>query len=562
MSHAEDYLDFLVEQDKKKGKAINMPQMPARLRTLKPLKTKQGDRGAYEKVAKLIAKATSGEDVEYTEDGLVKVNYSQLGRALNTLDNTPNKRGMGYSSMIYGEAGIGKSAIVEARGISIASTLGRQFIRLDEYLTKFKTIGEFTDNLKDYYIFIDERAAGFDPTMMSGIPDPTSPERRGYLTELPVPWVSVMTTSKDAAGMLFLDELNQANMEVQNSLFSLTNFEERRIGGKYRILGNWRIHCAGNWGEGYSIIPLVPALKERLAPLYLVLDFKGWQDWAVNSKNVNGDLLIHPILMDFLEDNPSKNFYDRPSPDMDPTKRPNPRNLVALSNAIYSQIGNVNDLESIDGEKWREIISSAGILCGKEFGIDFKQFLISNSLVDIDELLQDPSKLINVKGGAAAEGIVTQNISVFKRQLKQQVVTFDNKFNTAKTEEEKEELVNRSLYFMDVINGVFRVEPNTASNIFTVITNKATLPDLKIYRNLLVTYLKGKGDPDSIESSKFVMDLINDIVGEVGGNVKAFTSEDEEGSAVTGSPEAIRKIDKMLGEFLRNLTSGNIPQYI
>jgi hypothetical protein len=561
MSQAESYLHFLVEQDKKKGKTVNAPSMPSRLSTLKPLKKKEGGRGAYEQIKKLVSAADPNEEVEYTEDGLVKVNYGQLYRALNTLDNLPTKRGMGFSSIIYGEAGIGKSSIVEQRGVAAAAALGRTFIRLDEYVAKFDTIEEFKKNLKNYYVFIDERASGFDPSMVAGIPDPTSPEKKGFLTELPVPWVSIMTMSDEAAGMLFLDEINQADANVQNNLFSLTNFEERRIVGKYKIRGDWRIHCAGNWGEGYSIVPLVPALKERLAPYYLILDFKGWQDWAANSKNANGDSLIHPLLMDFIEDDPDKNFYARPTDETDPTKRPNPRNLVALSSAIYTQVGTEASAESVSGDQWREIIASAGALCGKEFGNDFKQFLVSNAVVDVNELLEDPSKLINVKGGRAAEGIVTQNISVFKRNLKQHVVTFDNKFNAAKTDEEKDEMINLGLYYMDVINSVFRVEPSTASNIFTVITNRNTLPDLKIYRNILISALKGKGDN---ESATFVMDLINDIVSEVTGNVKAFTTEEgEEGEATQATnSQAVNKIDQILRKFNQDIASGNIPEYV
>jgi hypothetical protein len=219
MSNTEGYLNILFEQDKMKG---NMPQMPSRFSSLTPLRKKTGDRSTYEKIKKLISAAN--EEVEYTEEGLIKCNYDQLERALDTLDNLPSSRNMGYSAIIYGEAGIGKSAIVESRGKKTAASLGREFIRLTEYIKRFETIEEFKNNLKDYYIFIDERAAGFDASMLSGIPDPTSPERKGYLTELPVPWVSVMTMSEDAAGMLFLDELNQSSMGVQNGLFDLTNF--------------------------------------------------------------------------------------------------------------------------------------------------------------------------------------------------------------------------------------------------------------------------------------------------------------------------------------------------
>lgn len=579
-----EYLDLLVEKKATNEKSVFVE--PERLK-LPPLKSKAGDRGLYKKMAAIIKKSVS--DVEYTEDGLVKVTYLQLDKALDLLDRQPSGRGMGYSAIIYGEAGIGKSAIVAGRGKKMAAALGREFIGLDAYLAKFQTVGEFVDNFKDYYIFIDKRALAFDPTMMTGIPDPTSPERNGYLKELPLPWVSAMTTSKDAAGMLFLDEVNQASLEVQNSLFSLTNFEERTIAGTYDIKGDWRIHCAGNWGDGYSIIPLVPALKERLAPIYLSLDFRGWQAWANKTKNVNNNPIIHPLLMDFIEDDPEVNFYKRPGFDMDPNKKQNPRNLVALSGDMYTLLGD-SDIEEadIDPDLWRQLISQASIHCDREFANNFKQFLYVNSYINPEDILRDPRILIDVDSSEQSEGIVTQNITVFKRNLKHQVIKFDTKFNSAKTDEEKADIVNEALYYVDALNYVFTLSRSTAASIFTIVTNQNTLPDLQIFRSLIISHLEEKGDEESLKQAEFLINLIKAIADEVRNNVGAFKatdvtafirtfSEDEEGyvdlsgikdfSAAEDEeryvdPGVIKTIDQALGQFNINVRMGKIPEYV
>ena len=167
--------------------------------------------------------------------------------------------------------------------------------------------------------------------------------------------------------------------------------------------------------------------------------------------------------------------------------------------------------------------------------------------------------MVNVGKVAAAEGIVTQNISVFKRNLKQLVVTFDNKFNATNTEEEKVELLNLALHYMNGIDKVFTAEPSTASNIFTVITSKLVRPDLLIFRNILVTNLKQRG---LVEDARGVADLINEIINEVGGNVKAFTTAPEEAEESTPTNTSISMIDKILGEFNRDIATGDIPDYV
>lgn len=558
------YLQYLTEAKKGAAGPGATSAMPARPSFIKPIQG-SSDRSLYKQMSDIINAGGGDSDINYTEDGLVELDYNELNLALDVLDELPSSRNLGYSAIIYGEAGIGKSAIISQRGKARAATLGREFIRLTDFIDKHPTAQELKAALPKYFIYIDENAGGMDPAMMSGIPDPTSPERKGYLTELPLPWVSIMTMSDEAAGFLFLDELNQAQDNVQNTLFDITNFDERTIARKYQIKGNWRIHCAGNWGEGYSIFPLVPALKERLAPFLLKLDFEGWSKWANSAKIAGTDNpIIHPVLMDFVADDPSVNFYDRPSGPEDATKRPNPRNLVAASGAIYNIIGAKGDFKGVSKDQWFKIQSAVGSICGKTFEQDFKQFVIANALIDVRDILREPSKL--VKGPGANESQVTQSLAVFKRNLRNHVANFGDQFEAVKTDEQKDELVNLALNYLFVINSIFQVEANTASVLFSAIANKAMMNDLKIYRSIIVTHLREHGNE---EGAKWVVEMIKEIITDVGGNVNAFMGkeegEEEAEDEVTPQkidPAAASKIANILSTFQKQLQSNTLPDYL
>lgn len=563
MSYTTNYLEFLTEQKK----TTPLPNMPARPDWISPVAVKQGDRGSYEQLKKAIDVSKTENGVTYTPDGLVECNYDQLARALDVLDRLPTKRKMGYSAIIYGEAGIGKSALVEARARRMAADLGREFITKDEFINRFQTIQEVKGNLKDYYIFMDERVASFDPSMMSGIPDPTSPEKRGYLTEMPLPWVSLMTMSDEAAGFLFLDELNMADEEVQKALYSLLNFEERRIAGQYLIKGNWRIHSAGNWGEGYNSNPLRLALKERMAPFLLKVDFEGWSAWARSAKIENGQPIIHPILMDFIEEDPSANFYARPSEEHEATKRPNPRNLVALSAAIYTILGYSDNYAKVTSDMWEELIMTAGSICGQQFGDDFKQFLISNSIIDVTEILNEPGTLVKTKGSNEDE--IIQRLGVFKRNFKNFVLTFDDKYSSLSSDEEKANMINTALNYVYVIDAVFGVEPSTAAIIFTPVVSKAVLPDFKLFMGTLSSFLKSQGNAEGV---KYLNTLFKKLMEEVGGNVGALmgntptsfiSSEDEESDVELDiDPQAAAKINSILSNFESKLSSNDLIDFV
>lgn len=567
MSYTVNYLDLIKEAAKNKAPdaaAVNIPQRPS---FINPIAKKADSNDTYDKLRKVINTAR-GEDVSYTEDGLVECDYDSLERALDILDKMPTKRGMGYSSIIYGEAGIGKSAVVEARAHKMAAQLGRQYITLDEFINQFQTIQEVKSNLKEYYIFMDQRVASMDPSMMTGIPDPTSPEKKGYLTEMPLPWVAIMTMSNDAAGFLFLDELNMADEEVQKALYSLLNFEERRIAGQYLIKGNWRIHSAGNWGEGYNSNPLRLALKERLAPYLLKIDFEGWAKWAKKSKTAEGQPIIHPLLMDFIEEDPTENFYVRPSAEHEATKRPNPRNLVALSAAIYSALGNDDTLDDIDSNTWNNIIRQASSICGQKFGEDFKQFLISNAIVKMEDIFSDPGSIL--PQASSKESEVTQRLAVFKRNYKKHVLTFDDQFAKSPSEEAKANLVNIALNYIYVLDSVFVNNTAVAADMFTPVVTPAMRNDFIIYRQAVNKFLLDQGNK---EGSVYINDFFNKMVKEVGENSAALmgsatptsfvsTSEENEEAPVEIDPKKASVINNILSKFENDLKTGELIQFI
>jgi hypothetical protein len=155
---------------------------------------------------------------------------------------------------------------------------------------------------------------------------------------------------------------------------------------------------------------------------------------------------------------------------------------------------------------------------------------------------------------------------VFKRNLRNHVANFSDQFEAAKTDEQKDELVNLALNYLFVINSIFQVEANTASVLFSAIANKAMMNDLKIYRSIIVTHLREHGND---EGAKWVIEMIKEIITDVGGNVSAFMGKDEaeeeaedEVAPLKIDPAAVPKIANILSTFQKQLQSNTLPDYL
>jgi hypothetical protein len=82
-----------------------------------------------------------------------------------------------------------------------------------------------------------------------------------------------------ASGVLFLDELPQAPMAVQNAAFSLVL--DRRI-GEYRLPPGWRVIAAGNRLQDRAGANRInSALANRFAHVAMVHDLNDWCTWAL-----------------------------------------------------------------------------------------------------------------------------------------------------------------------------------------------------------------------------------------------------------------------------------------
>jgi hypothetical protein len=133
---------------------------------------------------------------------------------------------------------------------------------------------------------IDFRASLLDPVDLRGVPSVSN----GTTVWNP-PAFLPMESRDGANGILFMDELTNANLAVQGALLQLVL--DRRL-GEYVMPDSWRIVAAGNrQTDRASANRLSSAAANRFAHIDIEADSKDWQAWAVKSA-------IHPVLIAFI----------------------------------------------------------------------------------------------------------------------------------------------------------------------------------------------------------------------------------------------------------------------
>jgi hypothetical protein len=552
MSHTFDYVQLLNEMPRPDW-IKKLPQQPRD--------------EAYAGISAAVkqAKTPDGNLIKYTDE-LVEVNLGQLNSLLDDADNTQVKRKMGLSTIIFGHAGIGKSALMKDRAYQRAAMLGREVKTKEEILEMSDTIEALKANLEKYFVLMIEAASSIDPTMVTGIPNPATLERKGYLQEASLPWVTILTITDKAAGLLFLDEFNLADEVVQKPFYSVLNFNERNV-GQYAMKGNWRIHCAGNWGEGYQAEPLRLAVDQRLIKYYLQIDFEGWSKWADQAKTVSGQPLIFKPLMDFIRDEP-KNFFTEPNADADVKSTPNPRNLESLSAALYEIMGNSDPTTVTKDAFFRMIAKSAGI-CGKEFASRFEKFLRDNADFDIIDILNSPQKLTDP---SSSETVLTNMKAYLRKSLVQYVKTFDDKFMSV-GEGAKQELVDLGLNYFNCIEEVFDASPPAAIEIFGSIVQPEIKKDYNLTIDGIVRTLEARGERGGAAYIKQLAKKLSDEVTsnanavkgaskKKGGQPTAFLTGEEEEEGTSIESGAAQKVIDIISKFKHELETDTLPSFI
>ena len=133
---------------------------------------------------------------------------------------------------------------------------------------------------------IDFRASMLDPVDLRGVPSVND-----RVTVWNPPAFLPIEERDGANGILFADELTNANTAVQGALLQL--FLDRRL-GEYVLPDSWRIVAAGNrQSDRASANRLSTAAANRFAHIDIEADVKDWTLWA----SVHG---IHPVIIAFV----------------------------------------------------------------------------------------------------------------------------------------------------------------------------------------------------------------------------------------------------------------------
>lgn len=525
-------------------------------------------------ISELLDKALkkTGKEVPHTVDGLPIVNGEGMKKFIRSLSNAPTSKGLGFSGIVYGEAGIGKSAIMGSLGKEFAATSGRTFITLEDFVDQFGSSQEsIKKNIGKYYIFSTQMASNFDPTLMMGIPNVERMSELGYVKETPLTWVAIMTQYPDSSGFLFLDEINNARSDVQKNLYSLLHFDERTFGGNLTVKGDWRIHAAGNRANasdptaGYPTTALGTALKDRLNPVFMQVTYDEWlENFAEKATfNYKGKTvpLFHPLLMDFIADNPDSNFYVTPTdPEQDASKRPNTRNFESLSKQLYTLLGYKDNYEVIDDDTWRQVILAVSSSCGKKFATDFDTYCRAVQNIKIEDIIGTGGQpIIDTKDKQHKE--YTNYMAVFKKRWRDFVRNFEPNFDKA-DDKRKMEMAQYATNYLDAINEVFQVDQKSGAEMLGVTLMGAMRPYHSIFEDKVTEYLESQGQK---ELATYIHDVVEEVTRELGvakqsvktsskGKTKFMTTDEEaEEEGATVDPKKEQEIVGILKKALPQL---------
>ena len=237
---------------------------------------------------------------------------------------TPQSQGMQpIPVMIWGQPGIGKSAIIQ----QIGKKHGRAVI--------------------------DVRLLLKDPTDISGLPyyNPKV-DKLVYSTPADFPDLNDPEQEHLHDAIIIFDELSSAPKAVQSAALQL--ILDRKI-GQYTLPEKVIMVAAGNRdGDGNSFEEMPTPLRNRFAHIDVIADFTQWKKWAEDNN-------IHPIVLGYLESN--GNDFNK----FDPRKLSGvyafatPRSWERVSDALWS----ITDRATLAIKK-SMLINMAGSLVGTD----------------------------------------------------------------------------------------------------------------------------------------------------------------------------------------------------
>lgn len=254
---------------------------------------------------------------------------SELSRTLKTLLQS------NHPVWIWGPPGIGKSSIVKQTAAE-----------LDLELIDVRSVTLMS---------VDVRGI---PTVQDGITTWNPPEF------LP----------RTGSGILFLDELGQAETSVQKAWLQLTL---DRCVGNYKLPKGWKIVAASNRvTDNAGVRKILEPLRGRFIHLNLETDTEDWLWWAAKNN------LLHQVRY-FIAFRPSLLSENKPSP-VENSGWPAPRAWHILSDTLQ-----------LFGEEWPEMVADRRLaelvsgIVGEGASTEFSEFVrIGQQLPSAQEILK------------------------------------------------------------------------------------------------------------------------------------------------------------------------------
>lgn len=379
------------------------------------------------------ALVTGGKDKKETVD-LPGIPMRELeGIFYESWVNT-TKDGSSKPVLVFGGSGIGKTDAVNHFSRTIASGIpcegtgkdergmpikARKFIDISKLESDNPEIfDEVLKNVGNYFLFYMITGSDITPDILRGIYKTTSKEEeKGSVGVLSgqVPKYLKLMMQKEAVGVLFLDEVNQAG-ENQKLLYQL--LLGHRV-SQYTLSKRIRMFAAGNIGSYYTMSGVVsnlsPAAMGRVQSVYLKVSPRDWVEYVRSEPIENrwGESEAFPEeIISFLftssEDFDTANdlFYSEPGEQGEQSSQrgwPNPRNLhgfgIELIN-IVSELKNkdkplkgdlpsrsVLSFKNFEKDLIKKIEQAGARYCGIDWGQKFAKFFYYAKFNDIDQVI-------------------------------------------------------------------------------------------------------------------------------------------------------------------------------
>lgn len=293
------------------------------------------------------------------------LNYQLMKKAVKAVvsaGNVPN---------IVGEAGIGKSALVEEVAHEKGAALFTTVVSLAEKGDLAVPVPPMRDEAfikTTQYGTLANVQYGYSETLIQIIQQAEKEPTK------PIIW--------------FLDEFNRGTVAVQSELMNLVL--QRRVNSLQLpdqvhiiIAENPDDSMSGFDSADYSVTPADAALKDRTVRLVMEASLADWLSWAQQT-NSQGQPMIQPVVQTYLKDHPD--YLNGPqNEDLYPT----PRSWQRVSN----NLGQLRQLPTKEQAALMPDVFSGDL--GTEVGVAFADYVLHHEQqLSVDDLVNLPANQV------------------------------------------------------------------------------------------------------------------------------------------------------------------------